>query len=574
MGQALSYLSISVSTIDKTTIPTFVKPPTELNIEYVFDFHLENNPTYTAFQHPDSTQSGTMRYYTYAEVVPAIHRAGGLISTSIGRQDIQSDTSPVVAVFAEINNLTYATHLLGLLRAGITAFLISPRFHSTVVAELLRMARPTHVLVSDNLRDIALQAVSDMHATKSSSDEVVPVVVDLPPHEKLYPGHNSFDRLPRHHENFSKKSLIVHSSSSTSSCPKIIPWTSNYIRANSIGIAPSKEYSDVNFEGKVLGGQSAEFFHTAGLYILFGMPRVGFIMAVMPPADPRAVIPANRDMVYEGYKQSQIDIGWASPRFLEAWSKEPENISYLSNLDCIIYGGSALSKAAGDKLSSHGVKLCNAYGATEVGAISKFVSEPQTTDWEYFNLNPGINYELLPREDGLFEAVIVYQKGYHEIPVCEVEWKGKPAYACGDLLTPHPIKRNFYKVVGRNKDMILLSSGQAVNPVYIEDALRAHPDIKDAVIFGQGRPFLGILVSPNPSAPVLGKDREAMCDRIWAVIEEYNKTLPDYSRLRKEAFLLSDVARPFLYGEKGLSKRSLILDEYRDEVEKCYMNLL
>lgn len=32
-----------------------------------------------------------------------------------------------------------------------------------------------------------------------------------------------------------------------------------------------KEYSDVDFEGKVLGGQSAEFFHTAGLYILFGM---------------------------------------------------------------------------------------------------------------------------------------------------------------------------------------------------------------------------------------------------------------------------------------------------------------
>lgn len=40
-------------------------------------------------------------------------------------------------------------------------------------------------------------------------------------------------------------------------------------------------------------------------------------MAVMPPDDPRAVIPANRDMVLNGYKQSEINIGWASPRFLE-----------------------------------------------------------------------------------------------------------------------------------------------------------------------------------------------------------------------------------------------------------------
>lgn len=62
-------------------------------------------------------------------------------------------------------------------------------------------------------------------------------------------------------------------------------------------------------------------------------------------------------------------------------------------------------------------------------------------------------------------SVYQYQKGYHEIPVCEVEWKGKPAYACGDLLIPHPIKRDFYKVIGRNKDMILLSSGQAVSRI-------------------------------------------------------------------------------------------------------------
>lgn len=48
---------------------------------------------------------------------------------------------------------------------------------------------------------------------------------------------------------------------------------------------------------------------------------------------------------------------------------------------------------------------------TECGAISKFVSEPQTDDWEYFNLNPGIKYELLPREDNQYEVVIVVRVG-------------------------------------------------------------------------------------------------------------------------------------------------------------------
>lgn len=75
------------------------------------------------------------------------------------------------------------------------------------------MARPTHVLVSDSLRHIAVQAVSEMYASKVSDDEVIPVVVDLPSHGELYPGHNNFEELPRHHENFAKNSLIVHSSS-------------------------------------------------------------------------------------------------------------------------------------------------------------------------------------------------------------------------------------------------------------------------------------------------------------------------------------------------------------------------
>lgn len=48
-------------------------------------------------------------------------------------------------------------------------------------------------------------------------------------------------------------------------------------------------------------------------------------MAVMSPEDPRAVIPANRDMVFEGYKKSEINIGWASPRFLEV-SREICNV--------------------------------------------------------------------------------------------------------------------------------------------------------------------------------------------------------------------------------------------------------
>lgn len=62
---------------------------------------------------------------------------------------------------------------------------------------------------------------------------------------------------------------------------------------------------------------------------------------------------------------------------------------------------------------------------TECGYISKFVSgkhsvkveslhlsnheilEPQSEDWEYFSLNPGINCRLVPRENGTFEPYVI-----------------------------------------------------------------------------------------------------------------------------------------------------------------------
>lgn len=59
--------------------------------------------------------------------------------------------------------------------------------------------------------------------------------------------------------------------------------------------------------------------------------------------------------------------------------------------------------------------------------------------------------------------VLQCQKGFHEPPVRNAEWNGRSAYATGDGLVAHPFKKGYYKVIGRNKDQILLSSGQVVS---------------------------------------------------------------------------------------------------------------
>ncbi|KAH9480076.1 Adenylate-forming reductase Nps10 [Psilocybe cubensis] len=565
---------------------SFIAPPSDMEIEYTFDFHLAHNPNYPVFLRPEGSTGGYKRLITYSDIVPGIHRAGQSIRKLTNTSS--SSPTPLVAIFAEMNNMTYATVILGCLRAGVTALLISPRFHPSVVAELLRMAGPSHILTNDRLREKTSLALHELSKTPSYA---MPAVIDAPLHSDLYPGHNDFDPLPRHAEEFSKRALILHSSCSTSTCPKIIEWPSSYITSNSLAI----NYSDIFMEGKLFGAQSAEFFHTAGLCFLFWLPRAGFIMAILSPDDPRAVIPADRDIAFEGFVNSQVSVVWSSPRFFEAWSNDPEKVKFLAERECIVFGGSQLSKAAGDRLTSHGVKICNVYGATECGYISKFVSEPQSEDWEYFSLNPGINCQLVPRENGAFEPYIISQKGFHEPAIRNAEWNGRPAYATGDGLVPHPFKKGYYKVIGRNKDQILLSSGQVVDPMLLEDSLREHEEIKSAVVFGHGRPFLGVLIWPNaleagndtPTIlqriwsyvggfiwqPVSESNNDSF-ERIWSIIEAKNSMLPVHSQIRKEAFMIADKDRPFQFGEKGLPKRSLILDDYRKDIEKRYMSCL
>lgn len=41
---------------------------------------------------------------------------------------------------------------------------------------------------------------------------------------------------------------------------------------------------------------------------------------------------------------------------------------------------------------------------------------------------------------------------------------GQDGYITGDLLSPHPIKKGFYKVVGRADDQIMHSTGEKTNP--------------------------------------------------------------------------------------------------------------
>ena len=93
-------------------------------------------------------------------------------------------------------------------------------------------------------------------------------------------------------------------------------------------------------------------------------------------------------------------------------------------------------------------------------------------------------------------------------------------YATGDL--GHFDDGGHLHLSGRRKNLLITSYGRNISPEWVESALLAQPQIAQAVVAGDGRPWLAAVVVPFPgvsSADVAG------------AIGRANAALPDYARL-------------------------------------------
>ena len=65
----------------------------------------------------------------------------------------------------------------------------------------------------------------------------------------------------------------------------------------------------------------------------------------------------------------------------------------------------------------------------------------------------------------------------------------------------------FLTIIGRKKEIIVTAGGKNVAPAVLEDRLRAHPLISQAMAVGDAQPFIAALITIDPEAFVGWKER-------------------------------------------------------------------
>ena len=167
-----------------------------------------------------------------------------------------------------------------------------------------------------------------------------------------------------------------------------------------------------------------------------------------------------------------------------------------------ISGGGSLSRDVEDFFSAIDIKLLNGYGMTETGPVigisdalcPKKVFIAPLPETQVKVVDPDTHKTLGVGEKGeLFVKGDQVMKGYYKDEEKTNGIIDKEGWLhTGDLAVMS--KEGDFALVGRVKDTIVLSGGENIEPVPIEEALRESEYIESAVVIGQDRKALSCLI--------------------------------------------------------------------------------
>ena len=156
-----------------------------------------------------------------------------------------------------------------------------------------------------------------------------------------------------------------------------------------------------------------------------------------------------------------------------------------------------------------------------------------------------------------------YQGIFHSFPDRD-EWR------MGDLYARHATEPDVWKYEGRRDEMIILNHGENIAPAALEHRLHAVAGIEHALLIGNQRPALALLLQPDAATVGSPQGKNEVLERIWAAVQTINDIVGPLAEIRRQRILLADSKRPFAVTKKGTISRKKTLALYAQEIETLY----
>ncbi len=248
-----------------------------------------------------------------------------------------------------------------------------------------------------------------------------------------------------------------------------------------------------------------------------------------------------------------------------------------------ISGGAPLGARLGHFYRGAGLSIYEGYGLTETSAAITVNRVGELRVGSVGKLLPGNSMQL--GEDGelLVKGGVVFSGYWGNETETDAVFSGD-WFHTGDLGAIDD--DGFLAIVGRKKEIIVTSGGKNVAPALLEDRLRAHPLISQAMAVGDAQPFIATLITIDPEAFPSWKERHGkdagasvadlstdpdLCAEVELAVNEANQAVSKAEQIRKFRILPVDFTEETGELTPTLKvKRKIVAEKFAAEIEALY----
>lgn len=166
------------------------------------------------------------------------------------------------------------------------------------------------------------------------------------------------------------------------------------------------------------------------------------------------------------------------------------------NIRYVACGGAPLSADLAHFFAGIGLPMIQGYGTTETAAPFTVTRVNDNKIGTVGQPAPGSSVRIADDGEVQVRGANVF-RGYHNLPEKTAETFTADGWLkTGDLGSLDEDGR--LMITGRKKDIIITAGGKNVSPIPMEEEIAKCPIVEHAVVVGDGRPFIGALVTLDP----------------------------------------------------------------------------
>jgi len=249
-------------------------------------------------------------------------------------------------------------------------------------------------------------------------------------------------------------------------------------------------------------------------------------------------------------------------------------------------GGAPLAPELAEFFWSVGLPVFQGYGLTETSPVVTANSPSSNKIGTVGRPIPDVEVRIAEDGEILVKGPCVMQGYYHKPDATREVLAADGWFSTGDI--GRLDEEGFLTITDRKKELLKTAGGKFVAPAPIENALKTSPYIANAMVVGDRRKFVSVLIVPNfgtiaSAARDAGRDALTpgqmlsdpwVRDLIAHEIERLTPSLAQYEKPKRFALLEKD----FTYGDGALTytlklKRRVIEERYQDVIARMYADV-